>query len=191
MLDKFLIGEIVSVHGVKGALKVRPLTDHPVRFTKLDEVKVILPKNSPKGVELTRTYKVISAIVSGGFVLLRLYGIDDRDQAELYRGAMLEIPREKAIDLPEDSYFIGDLIGCQVMEELEDGTESLLGKVTDVLQTGGNDVYQVMTPDKIQMLLPAIKQVVRHVDVEQGIIHVRMLPGLKEVYLNNDNNDEN
>lgn len=191
MLEKFLIGEIVSVHGVKGALKVRPLTDHPIRFTKLDEVKVMLPKNSPKGVELTRNYKVISAIVSGGFVLLRLYGIDDRDQAELYRGAMLEIPREKAIDLPEDSYFIGDLIGCKVVEELENGTEALLGKVTDVLQTGGNDVYQVMTPDKIQMLLPAIKQVVRHVDVEQGIIRVKMLPGLKEVYLNNDNNDEN
>ena len=123
--------------------------------------------------------------------MLRLYGIDDRDQAELYRGSMLEIPREKAIDLPEDSYFIGDLIGCQVIEELEDGTEAPLGKVTDVLQTGGNDVYQVMTPEKIQMLLPAIKQVVRHVDVAQGIIRVKMLPGLKEVYLNNDNNDEN
>ena len=191
MLEKFLIGEIVSVHGVKGALKVRPLTDHPIRFTKLDEVKVILPKNSPKGVELTRNYKVISAIVSGGFVLLRLYGINDRDQADLYRGAMLEIPREKAIDLPEDSYFIGDLIGCQVIEELDDGTECILGRVTDVLQTGGNDVYLVMTPEKIQMLLPAIKQVIRSVDVEQGIIRVRMLPGLKEVYLNNDNNDEN
>ncbi len=188
MLKNFLIGEIVSVHGVKGALKVRPLTDHPIRFTKLDEVKVNLPKNSPKGVELTRSYKVISAIVSGGFVLLRLYGINDRDQAEQYRGAMLEIPREQAIELPEDSYFIGDLIGCTVMEELEDGRVVLLGKVTDVLQTGGNDVYQVMTVDKVQMLLPAIAQVVRRVDVEKGMIHVRMLPGLKEVYLNNDEN---
>lgn len=188
MLKKFLIGEIVNVHGVKGALKVRPLTDHPIRFTKLDEVQVVLPKNSPNGVELSYSYKVISAVISGEFVLLRLYGIQDRNQAELYRGAMLEIPREKTIDLPADTYFIGDLIGCTVIEETDDGTELPLGKVTDVFRTGSNDVYQVENDAHQELLLPAIAQVIREVDVEKGMIRVRLLPGLKDVYLNHDEN---
>lgn len=186
MLRTLLIGEIVNVHGVKGALKVRPLTDRPARFSELDEVNVILPKNSPKQ-DLSGSYKVVSASVSGDFVLLRLEGINDRDKADLYRNAKLEIPREKAIDLPEDTYFIGDLIGSSVYE-ITDGGEELLGKVTDIMQPGGNDVYVVTMPDKKEILLPAIAQVVKEVDIEKGIIRVKLLPGLREVYLSDDEN---
>lgn len=188
MLTRLLIGEIVNVHGVRGALKVRPLTDHPARFSKLDEVDVIMPGNASKKAPDGRMiesgkYKVLSASVSGEFVLLKLGGIYDRDTADLLRGAQLEIPREKAITLPKDSYFIGDLIGCSVYDT---DSGELLGTVSDVFQTGSNDVYAITMPDKKEIMIPAIAQVVKEVDIEKGTVKVHLLPGLKEVYLNND-----
>lgn len=178
MLDKIRIGEIVSVHGVKGALKVLPLTDNPLRFCALAEVSII-PKNGKRFD--AKTYKVISATPSGNVVLLKLYGIDDRDKAELLRGAFLEIPREKAVQLPKDSYFIGDLIGCAVKEE----NGNLLGTLTEVQSTGANDIYEITGKDHKTIWIPAIADVIKAVNVEQGEIMVSLLPGLKEVYENN------
>ena len=193
MLKNLLIGEVVSVHGVRGALKVKPLTDHPERFEKTSEIDVRLPSDSGQFKGLSRRYKVSYASVNSGMVLLMLEGVYDRNKAELYRGAMLSVTREEAIRLPEDTYFIGDLIGSQVYE-LPYGEEdsvydpeapgvSLLGKVTDVQPTGSNDVYRVRTPEGKDIYLPAIGDVVRFVDVEKGQIFVKLLPGLKEVYL--------
>lgn len=172
------IGKIVSVHGVKGALKVLPLTDNPLRFCALTEVNAVPDRGmraEPK------SYKVLSATPSGNVVLLKLYGINDRDQAERLRGMYLEIPREKAVKLPADTYFIGDLIGCTVREE--DGTE--LGTLTQVQPTGANDIYEVTGKDRPSIWIPAIADVVKSVDVEKGEIIVSLLPGLKEIYENN------
>ncbi len=108
MLKSLIIGEIVNVHGVRGALKVTPLTDDPKRFRTLKQVTVS-HQNHKKTKK--KIYAVVSAVLAGNFVLLQLEGIDDRDKAiEMLRGALLEIPREEAIVLPEDHYFIGDLI---------------------------------------------------------------------------------
>lgn len=179
MLKKLLIGEIINVHGVKGALKVQPLTDDLSRFSKLKEVYVKDAKARPDGKHLyNKKYKIISALVSGGFVILRLYGIDDRDMADLFRGCFLEIDRKDAIDLPQDSYFIGDLIGAKVVEDSGDE----LGILHDVYQTGSNDVYAVKRPGKKDILLPAIGSVIKDVDIENGIVTVSLIPGLKEVY---------
>ena len=114
-------------------------------------------------------------------MLLKLYGIDDRDKAEQFRGMFLEIPREKAVKLPKDSYFIGDLVGCVVKTE----SGEVLGTLTDVQSTGANDIYEV-TPNNNQksksIWLPAIGDVIKAVDVEKGEIIVSLLPGLREVY---------
>ena len=125
MRNRIRIGEIVSVHGVKGTLKVLPLTDNPIRFCALAEVELVPKKRGGQG---SGTYKVLSASPAGNVVLLRLYGVDDRDKAEALRGMFLEIPREKAVKLPENTYFIGDLIGCAVKEE----NGNLLGTLTEV-----------------------------------------------------------
>ena len=194
MLERIRIGEIVSVHGVKGALKVLPLTDNPIRFCSLAEVDVVPKRGKGKGLNdgNCTTYKVISATPAGNVVLLKLYGIDDRDKAERFRGMFLEIPREKAVKLPKDSYFIGDLLGCTV--KTEDG--EILGKLTDVQSTGANDIYEV-TPEgtsvnkkKNVMWLPAIGEVIKDVDVAKGEIIVTLLPGLREVYETNGNGEE-
>ncbi len=173
MLNRIRIGEIVNVHGVKGALKVLPLTDDPVRFCSLAEVDLV-PRRGGTPV----TYKVLSASVSGGTVLLRLSGIDNRNEAEKMRGMFLELPREKAVKLPEDSYFIGDLIGCDVADEAGED----LGRLTDVQSTGANDIYEITGADGRTMWLPAIADVIKSVDIESGRITVRLLPGLREVY---------
>jgi 16S rRNA processing protein rimM len=178
LLNRIRIGEIVNVHGVKGALKVLPLTDNPIRFCSLTEVELV-PKRRSGG--NPKTYKVLSAVPSGNMVLLRLYGIDDRNKAELLRGMFLEIPREKAVKLPKDTYFIGDLIGCSVKEE--DG--ALLGTLTEVQSTGANDIYEITGTDHKTIWIPAIADVIKAVDVEKGEITVSLLPGLREVYEEN------
>ena len=207
MLENLLIGEVVSVHGIRGGLKVKVLTDYPERFKNTAEVDVKLPSGSARSKELSHRYKVCYASVAGNSAILLLEGIEDRNTAELYRGATLSVPREAAVTLPEDTYFIGDLVGSNVYElpdaagqpaeteskpELElvydaqaPGVE-LLGKVFEVIPTGSNDAYGVRTPDKQIIYIPAIASVVRHVDVKRGEIFVKLLPGLKEVYLGGD-----
>ena len=186
MLENLLIGEVVSVHGIRGGLKVKALTDYPERFKNTAEVDVKLPAGSARSRELSHRYKVCYASVAGNTAILLLEGIDDRNTAELYRGATLSVPREAAVKLPEDTYFIGDLVGSNVYELTDNDGMSLLGKVFEVIPTGSNDAYGVRTPDKKIIYIPAIASVIRHVDVERGEIFVKLLPGLKEVYLGGD-----
>ncbi len=171
MLEFLTIGEIVNVHGVKGAVKVVPLTDDPLRFKRVKSV-IITVKGKKKD------YDILSAQVAGNTVILSLSGITDRDQAEFMRGGLIEVPRSEAIELPEDFYFIGDLIGCEVKEA--DG--DLLGKICEVLQTGSNDVYIVKDSEGRDILIPAIEDVIKNVDVAAGLVTVELLPGLKEIY---------
>lgn len=172
MLEYLTIGEIVNVHGVHGAVKVIPLTDDPARFKKLKTARVVHRGN-------TKEYNVQSVQIQSKFVIVKFAGIEDRDAAALLRGAEIQVSRKDAVKLPKGSYFICDLIGCRVMEQ--DG--SLLGVVDDVFSTGSNDVYSVKDPEGRNIMLPAIAQVVKNVDVEKGEIIVELLPGLKEVYL--------
>lgn len=174
MLEILTIGEIVNVHGVKGALKVQPLTDNPLRFKKLKNIKITVRGKKSD-------YEITNVQFSGNTVILALAGIDTRDKAELMRGGVIEIPRSEAIELPEDHYFIGDLIGCDVYET--DG--NLLGKLNDVLQTGSNDVYSVKDSQDRTILIPAIEGVVKDVDISAGKVTVELLPGLKEIYYEN------
>lgn len=174
MLEYFTIGKIVNTHGVRGALKVLPDTDDPSRFSRLKTVRV-------KRRDQVEEYPVEYGRGQGTTVVLKLKGIDSPEEAALLKGAELEISRKDAIKLPKDTWFIGDLIGCQVREE--DGT--CLGKVVNVLQTGSNDVYEVRDEKGKYILIPALKNVVLNVDIEAEQIQVRLLPGLKEIYYEN------
>ena len=98
----------------------------------------------------------------------------------------MEIERKDAIKLPKDNYFIGDLIGCRVI----DINGEQIGVLHDVYQTGSNDVYAVKRPSKKDLLLPAIGSVIKDVDVENGVISVCLIPGLKEIYEEDGNEDE-
>ena len=110
-------------------------------------------------------------------VILKFEGYDDMNAVQAWRQKDLLIPREHAVELQEDEYFIGDLIGLQV----EDEEGNSLGVLKDVLETGANDVYLVSCPGRKDLMLPAIKDCIREVDLEAGVMRVHVLPGLMDL----------
>lgn len=160
LTEYLLIGEVLRPQGVKGQVKVRPDTDDPARFLALHEAFI------KKGAEYA-PIRVEDVSVRDDGVYLRLDGAQDRNAAEKQRGLLLYIDRAHARQLEENETFICDLIGCAVVDS--QGKE--LGRVTDVLQPGGNDVYVIKTP-RGEMLLPALRHVIPAVDVEKGEITV-------------------
>jgi 16S rRNA processing protein RimM len=155
------------VHGLRGEVKVELHTDFPERFAP-DEVVYL-------GEELEEV-TITSARPHQGQMLMQFKGIADRDAAESLRGLWLFIPEDEAVELEEDTYFVHDMIGLSV----QTGDGKLLGTLSEVLFTGANDVYVVQTPDepRRELLLPAIPEVIKAVDLEQGILTVDLLPGL-------------
>lgn len=155
------IGLIVRPHGVHGALKLLPLTDNTDRFLKLKQAYI--EQDGYKKLDI----KEIS--VQADSVIIALEGIDTREQAEKLRDKYICVDRKNAVKLPEFTYFIADLIDCHVSGT--DGTE--YGELTEVLQTGANDVY-VISGEKT-LLVPALKRLLNTVDIQN-----------KRIVLNND-----
>ena len=168
-LEKYLtVGRIINTHGVRGELKVMPLTSDISRF---DYLKLVWLEENGK---LTEHF-VENARYHKNFVLLTLRGIDTMDKAQALKDCYLKVDRKHTRPLEENEYFIADLIGCRVFEK-----GVLLGTVTDVLQTGSNDVYVTEGDIYGEILIPAIEQVIRKVDVESGEILVELPEGLVE-----------
>lgn len=170
MEDLLQVGIITSTHGVRGEVKVYPTTDDPRRFRRLKEV--VLDTGSEKlnlEIEGVKFFKQ--------FVILKFKGLDNINDIEKYRQKSLYVTRKNAVRLQRDEYFIADLIGLKVQDE--DGTE--LGTVKDVIETGANDVYEVEMADGRSLLLPAIKQCILNVDVENGMMQVHVLEGLLDL----------
>ncbi len=166
MKDFLAIGTIANTHGVRGELKVLPLTSDVGRFDYLKFVNVMEGDN-PK------EYRVESTRLHKQFILMKLSGVDTMDKAEALKGRELLVERKFARPLEEDEFFICDLIGLSVYEG-----DKLLGKLTEVLETGSNDVYIVSDEDKNEILLPALKSVVTKVDLEEGRMEVIIPEGL-------------
>ena len=164
MEDLLQVGVITTTHGVRGEVKVFPTTDDPARFKKL------------KNVVLDTGKELVDLEVAGvkffkNMVIVKFKGIDNINDVEKYRKKSLYVTRENAVKLKKNEYFIADLIGLQ-----ED-----LGELSDVLQTGANDVYVLSKEGTDDILLPAIKECVKEVDLENGKIIVHLLPGLREL----------
>ncbi|MBQ8138191.1 MAG: 16S rRNA processing protein RimM [Lachnospiraceae bacterium] len=166
MEDYFKIGIITSSHGVRGEMKVYPTTDDARRFKKLKQVFV-------ETKEGFKVFEVESARVSDK-VLLKLKGIDTPEEVVKYRQRGIFVDRKNAVRLSKDEYFIADLIGIKVI--CDDGSE--LGTLKEVMPTGANDVYVVSMNDGKEVLIPAIKDCILDVDVEEGCMKVHLLDGL-------------
>lgn len=162
------VGEITGAHGIKGQVKVEALTDFPeTRFAPGAELYVQ---------KLGRTAEVISSGVHKGLYLLSLSGIDDRDQAQALLHTYLQVPQSDLPELPPGEYYHFQLIGLAVYQENE-----LLGELTEVMQTGANDVYVIKTPagqKPAEILLPALKSCILHVDLAAGRMDVKLPEGL-------------
>ncbi|MBE5881263.1 MAG: 16S rRNA processing protein RimM [Lachnospiraceae bacterium] len=167
MNDLLQVGVLTSTHGVRGEMKVFPTTDDVKRFKKNKEYVLETPKgNIDVKVESVKFFKQ--------FVILKFEGFDNIDEIAPYKGCNLLVTRQHAVKCAKDEYFIADLIGLTVCEE--DGTH--IGQLTDVIQTGANDVYVVETPEGKEHLFPAIKECVLGVDMTEGKVTVHIMPGL-------------
>ena len=170
MEQRFQVVVITSTHGVRGEVKVFPTTDDPARFKKL---KQVILDTGKEDMEL----EITGVKFFKNMVILKFKGIDDMDTANKYRQKSLYVTRENAVKLEKNEYFIADLIGLAVSsEEGED-----LGFINDVLQTGANDVYVIKKTGEEDLLLPAIKDCVKEVDIEGGKMVVHVLPGLRDL----------
>lgn len=165
------IGLITSAHGLRGEVKVELHTDFPDRFAP--GVRVYLGEDlNPVTITQARPHQ--------GQMLLVFEGINTREQTDALRDLWIFIPDDQAVDLDEDTFFVHDIIGLTAVTD----TGRVLGKVTDVLFTGANEVYVVATQkadgSQAELLLPAIAEVIQHVDVAAGVITITPLPGLLE-----------
>lgn len=167
MEEFFQIGIITSTHGVRGEVKVFPTTDDARRFKRLKDLIVDTGKEQV-------TLEIEGVKFFKQFVILKFRGIDTINDVEKYRKSTLLVPRKNAVRLNRDEYFVADLMGLKVRDE--DGSE--IGVLRDVMETGANDVYIIDLYDGRELLLPAIKQCVLEVDVEEGFIRIHILEGL-------------
>jgi 16S rRNA processing protein RimM len=166
------VGSLVNTQGIRGEVRVISHTDFPEkRFAK--GAKLILEHpNNPRPVELV----VESSRQHKNFYLLKFEGHSTINDVQKYKGGELKIPSSELDVLTEGSNYIFDLIGCTVATE--DG--QTLGELVDVLQPGANDVYVVRPPKGKDILLPAIPDCVKEVDVEHKLIRVHLMEGLIE-----------
>jgi len=167
MEDVFQVGVISTTHGIAGEVKVFPTTDDMNRFKKLKEVILDTGKETQLlHIQQVRFFK--------NMVIVKFKEFRSINDVERLRGKSLYVTRENAVKLQKDEYFIADMIGIQVVsDEGED-----LGILQDVMQTGANDVY-VVEKDGEELLIPAIKDCILSVNVEEGKMEVHLLPGLR------------
>lgn len=164
-MQKYLeTGKIVSIHGLKGEIKIQPWCDSP---EYLCGFKRLYSKTGE------RVYEIERIRPHGNMVIAKLKGIDAPEQAQAMRGRVLYIDRGDA-DLPEGSYFVADLIGLKVTDE----SGRVYGAINDVLQTGANDVYEIKNNDGKLYYIPAIPSVVLSTDIEGGIMTIYPMEGL-------------
>lgn len=170
MTEKFQVGAITQTHGIRGEVKVYPTTEDPMRYKTLKKVQIDNGKEKKDlEIEHVRFFKQ--------YVIVKFKGIDNINDVERYKGASLWIDREDAIKLEENEYFVADLIGMQVLGD--DGEN--LGILTDVLQTGANDVYVVEQKGKDTLYIPAIKECILEVNTAEGQMKVHLLDGLRDL----------
>ena len=167
-MTKYLeIGQIVNTFGIKGMVKVKPFTDNIKRFDKLKKV-YIENKNGRK------EYEIEELKYHKEMVLIKFKGIEKPEDANLLRESYLMVNRADEEPLEEGTYYIVDMIGLEV--ETEEGEK--LGNLVDIFNTGSNDIYVVKNELGKQILLPAIKDVIKKIDMEKRKMTVHLIPGL-------------
>ena len=167
-MEQYLqVGVITQTHGVRGEVKVFPTTDDPERF--LDLKRVLLDTGKEK-----ISLEIKSVKFFKQFVILKFNGIDNINDIERYKRCPLLVNREDAVELEEDEYFIADMIGMAVWTD----DDKEFGTLKDVIETGANDVYIIQSKDHGEVLVPAIKECIIDVNVEEQKMVIHLMDGL-------------
>lgn len=163
------VGKIVGYQGLKGEVRVLPLTDYPQRLQSLKNVQLLLGnKITPVEVETGR--------VQQNLWVIKFKEFESLEEVEPFKQGYIMIPREERMILPDDRFYIDDLIGLSVFAE-----DEKLGQITDVLQTGGNDVFVVKPQDPSyprDILIPALKDVILEISIKEKKVRVKLPEGL-------------
>jgi len=173
MKDYLIIGKIGGAHGVRGEVRITPLTDDVRRFSSLKECLILDDKE-----RLKENRGVRSVRYDDTRTLLKFEGIDDRDEVAKLNGCFIAVSRENAVKLPKDRYFIADLIGLTVI----DAVRGELGTVKDIMNSGASDIIIVKRRGKNELLIPYLKAIVTEVDLDAEKMHVVLPDGLYEIY---------
>lgn len=167
-MTKYLeIGQIVNTFGIKGMVKVKPFTDNIERFSNLEKIYI---KNKSGQTE----YKIQEVKYHKNMVLIKFEGIENPEQADLLRNSYLIVDRETEEPLEAGRYYIVDMIGLDVFTD----DNECLGKLEDIYNTGSNDIYVVKNELGKQVLLPAIEDVIKNIDMDNKKVIVHLIPGL-------------
>jgi len=161
--DLVIVGEVTRPHGLRGAVRVAPVTDFPDHLLALDEVVIVDARGA-------RTASVESAEAVGRFAVLKFAGVDTPEAAEALRGATLRIAASEVRPLPPGQFYVFQIVGLRV--KTPEGQP--VGEVTDVLRTGSNDVYVVRSAGGRDTLVPAVEGVIEAIDVAAGEIVARL-----------------
>ncbi len=167
MEDYFVVGKIVNTQGIRGDVRIMPQTDDITRFEKLKTVQIFRGNGQARELNIQKVW------YHKNFVIIKFKEIENMNDAEKIKDHFIKISREEAVPLEEDEFFIADLLG--VLVKTEEGEE--LGKIKDVISTGANDVYVIKTKDK-DILVPAIKQCILDVDMNERVMTIHLMKGL-------------
>ena len=167
-MEKIKIGTIVNAVALRGEVKVYHFSDCKERFEELDEV--ILERKGK-----SQTYRIEKVRYQNDMVILKFKGVDDRNAAEALKESDVMITEADLKELPEDTFYVRDLIGCSVFNA-ETGTE--IGTIRDVLQNSAQDIYVIKTAGGKDAMIPAVGDFVDEVNIEERFVKVRLIPGL-------------
>lgn len=190
-MEKIKIGKIVNAVGLKGEVKVYSYAGENDRFEKLDRI-IAGGSQSGSGQEgggqsggakradckkpqSDMEFEIEKVRYQKNMVILKLRGVDDRNQAEALKDMDVFITEDDLEELPDDTFYVRDLIGCQVVD-INDGKK--LGVVSDLIQNSAQDIYQIDLAEGGQALIPAVEQFIKNVDIENKTITVSLIPGL-------------
>jgi 16S rRNA processing protein RimM len=165
-----LLGEILRPHGVRGEMRLKILTDYPERIADIETVYIGQGSQD----EYARPYRVESARFHKKYLLLKVQELPDRDAVEPFRGLYVMIDVENAVPLEDDEIYLYELIGLTV--QTDDG--DTLGNISDVLETGANDVYIVNSPRYGEILVPAHDETLLDVNLEEKTVTMQLPDGL-------------
>lgn len=168
-LKYLAIGRIKKPHGTKGEVKLKVLTDYPHKIKPGLEVYIVSAEEE-RSLHITAVRSVKEGLI------IKFEEVSDRNKAEALKGMFLQLPFECAEQLPKDTYWYHDIIGLSVF----DVSGNFLGRVENILRTGSNDVYEVKATNGKKILIPAIKEVVKEVNLSESKITIKPLPGLLE-----------
>ncbi len=165
IMEKIKIGQVVNVVGLKGELKVYHYSDYKERFEELTKIYL---ENTLYDISEVRYMKEM--------VILKLRGIDDRTEAEKHKGEDIFIDKADVRVLPEDTYYIFDLIGLKAVDE----NGEAIGTVCDVIQNSAQDLYEIETENKSKFLIPAVEEFILKIDMNSRTMTVKLIEGLME-----------